>query len=201
MAVWQLEDACIVGDQATLSRDALLVLHVLSRLRLSRELHLPGLPRLRTAPQREEPPGPSGPNHPGVSTEPGLGEALCTDHHAAGDPAVPAQPEVIDQPGVYAVWDILDSCRHRGRLEYLVDWEGYGPEERAWVACQVVMDPALLADFHTVHPGRPAPYARGRLCRSFGASGATPGGGGGVREHPAMSPVRALPTRSSSPAY
>ncbi|KAI5625501.1 hypothetical protein C0J50_15047 [Silurus asotus] len=73
-----------------------------------------------------------------------------------GDPGAPVQPEVVDQPEVYGVQEVLHSRRHGGRLEYLV--------ERSWVA---YLDPALLVEFHAAHPRRPVPMARGRpRCRT-----------------------------------
>ncbi|KAL0148033.1 hypothetical protein M9458_056648 [Cirrhinus mrigala] len=45
-----------------------------------------------------------------------------------GAEAEPPPPEVLDQLSIYTVHEILDSWHRGGRLEYLIDWEWYGPQ-------------------------------------------------------------------------
>ncbi|KAK3543168.1 hypothetical protein QTP70_012273 [Hemibagrus guttatus] len=117
--------------------------------------------------------------------------SLLKPHHPSvfsptesGESEGPPPPLIIDEGPAYLVRDILDSRRRGGRLEYLVDWEGYGPEERSWVPRKDVLDPTLLEDFHAGHPDRPAPRGRGRPPRRRGlrSSGADRRGGVDVFE-------------------
>jgi hypothetical protein len=80
--------------------------------------------------------------------------------------AVPPPPIVIDESLEYEVSQILDSRIRRNKLEYLVDWKGYGPQDRTWEPASALTNASeLVAEFHRQHSDRPSVTAQSTSSR------------------------------------
>ncbi|KAK1792496.1 hypothetical protein P4O66_012436, partial [Electrophorus voltai] len=95
---------------------------------------------------------------------------LTEEGHPLGSP-----PSPIDIVGgrAYRVRVLLDSHRRGKGLQYLIDWEGFGPEKRFWILSSQVLDPDLTTSFHWEHPKKPAPRQpdQPHISRQAGSSG------------------------------
>ena len=70
-------------------------------------------------------------------------------------PPAPTSPPPRTLKGGDLVWEVnrVLAVRHQGRgFHYLMDWVGYGPEDRTWVPRSYLADPTLLEDFYQANP-------------------------------------------------
>ena len=68
----------------------------------------------------------------------------------------PPAPAIIEGQEEYEVEQILDSRIQRGKLQYLVDWKGYGPADRSWEPIENLEHCNELIDkFHSKYQSRP----------------------------------------------
>ena len=73
-----------------------------------------------------------------------------------GQAPTPAAPVEIDGELEYDVEQILDSRLNRGKLEYLVKWEGYTEEHNSWQPVgNLEHAQEYITEFHRMHPAAP----------------------------------------------
>ena len=79
----------------------------------------------------------------------------------------PTNPEPILADGEepeYEVERVLDSRMHYRKLQYLVQWKGYGPENNSWEPADNLANcPELVNEFHQSNPSAPRRISAGSL--------------------------------------
>uniref|UniRef100_A0A8C5M7I3 Chromo domain-containing protein n=1 Tax=Leptobrachium leishanense TaxID=445787 RepID=A0A8C5M7I3_9ANUR len=86
----------------------------------------------------------------------------------------PPPPISVEGEEEFEVKAILGARISRGSLQYLVDWVGYGPEDRSWIPAAEVHAPRLVKAFYLAHPRAPG----GRPVAARGGGGSVTAGQG-----------------------
>jgi len=80
-------------------------------------------------------------------------------------------PIIIHGEEEYEVERVLDSRIWYGKLQYYVDWKGYGPHDRTWEPAEGLENAAeRVAEFHRDYPLRPSPKDLHKTPRRSSAS-------------------------------
>lgn len=79
--------------------------------------------------------------------------------------ALPPAPILVQGQPEYEVAHIVDSYCRWGRLQYLVDWKGYSPEDMSWEEAEAVHTPQLVWQFHLRYSQKHGPGGQTMLLR------------------------------------
>jgi len=64
-------------------------------------------------------------------------------------------PIVIDREEEWKVEEILDSCWHQRRFQFLVKWKGFSREHNSWGVASNVKALDLVTEYYWKHPATP----------------------------------------------
>jgi len=68
---------------------------------------------------------------------------------------LPPPPDIVNRELEYEIEAVLDLRVRRNKLQYLVGWKGYGPEERTWEPVENLDNAKeAVATFYLCHPNR-----------------------------------------------
>jgi len=70
-------------------------------------------------------------------------------------PQAPPPPIVVDGEPEWEVEEVLDSCWHRRRFQFLIKWKGFSREHNSWEMASDVKAPDLVAEYYRKYPAAP----------------------------------------------
>jgi hypothetical protein len=69
----------------------------------------------------------------------------------------PPLPIILDDEEEWEVEEIVDSRRHRGKIQYRVKWTGFHDPDTTWYPTENVRNsPDAVTQFHRRYPNKPA---------------------------------------------
>ena len=87
--------------------------------------------------------------------------SLLESYHEDSDPTQkqsPPPPVLVQDQVEYKVEDILDSRIFQNKLQYLVHWKGYTPQDATWEPkASLENSRDLIQKFHLRNPNKPSP--------------------------------------------
>ena len=70
-------------------------------------------------------------------------------------PQAPLSPIVVNREEEWEAEEILNSCWHRRRFQFLVKWKGFSRKHNSWEVVSDVKAPDLVAEYYQKHPAAP----------------------------------------------
>jgi len=70
-------------------------------------------------------------------------------------PRAPLPPVVVDGEPKWEVEEVLDSCWHQRRFQFLIKWKGFSREHNSWEVASDVKAPDLVAEYYRKYPATP----------------------------------------------